>query len=192
MKTAIILSTLLAAGSFMIRPQSEQKDLSIPVTKVTKAKRAFTLAPIQPVRIVVDKSKYELSVYDAKGWYATYPVVFGNSSLSDKMMEGDKNTPEGEFKIVNKRIHDKWDRYLGLDYPNKESLEKFYERKRRGLIPSWAKPGAGVGIHGTWPHEDFVVDRYNNWTDGCISLKREDVEDLYSYVPIGTPVTIRR
>lgn len=192
MKTAIFLSTLFVAGSFMMRFAPAEKNATLPAFKTTKARRTLSLGPIPPLRILVSKSKYELSVYDAKGWYATYPVVFGNSSLSDKMMEGDKNTPEGDFKIVNKRVHEKWDRYMGLDYPTRESLEKFNQRKRMGLIPASARPGAGVGIHGTWPHEDFVVDRYNNWTDGCISLKREDVEDLYSYVPIGTPVSIRK
>ena len=64
--------------------------------------------------------------------------------------------------------------------------------KSRREIPASAKPGGGVGIHGTWPGEDFVIDRFENWTNGCISLKRNDVEDLYSYVPVGTPVTIRK
>jgi lipoprotein-anchoring transpeptidase ErfK/SrfK len=118
--------------------------------------------------------------------------VFGNNTLEDKKMEGDRNTPEGSFKVSNKRVHDKWDRYMGLDYPTKESLEKFNYRKQRREIPSWAKPGGGVGIHGTWPDDDYVVDHYKNWTNGCISLKRSDVEDLYSYLPVGTPVTIRK
>ncbi|HNC39819.1 MAG TPA: L,D-transpeptidase, partial [Chitinophagaceae bacterium] len=38
--------------------------------------------PIGTVSIIIDKSDYELSVYDDKGWYATYPVVFGNNSLA--------------------------------------------------------------------------------------------------------------
>ena len=192
MKTAIILSCLFAGASLMLRHQEPNSSVSVPVYHSVKARRSFADGPIAPIRIVISKSDYQLLVYDAKGWYATYPVVFGNSSLDDKKMEGDKNTPEGDFKIVNKRVHDKWDRYMGLDYPTRESLEKFNARKRRGEIPSWAKPGAGVGIHGTWPHEDFVVDRYNNWTDGCISLKRQDIEELYTYVPVGTPVSIHK
>ena len=148
--------------------------------------------PKAPVKIVIDKSRYELYVYDAEGWFATYPVVFGNSSLDDKKMEGDRNTPEGSFRIVNKRVHDKWDRYMGLNYPTRESLEKFSQRKRNGEIPSSASPGGGIGIHGVWPHEDFVVDRYKNWTNGCISLKNGDIEDLYSYIPVGTPVIIQK
>jgi len=81
---------------------------------------------------------------------------------------------------------------MALDYPTKTDLAKFEERKRRGEIPRNASPGGGVGIHGTWPHEGFVVDRYNNWTNGCISLKNEDVEELYNYVPVGTTITIRK
>jgi lipoprotein-anchoring transpeptidase ErfK/SrfK len=193
MKTTVILSCLLIGSSISLSTHNLVNTSSnAKVSKTTKAKRSFKSMPVAPVRIVIDKSSYELYVYDRQGWFATYPVVFGNSSLEDKKMEGDRNTPEGNFKIANKRVHEKWDRYMGLDYPTKESLAKFNERKRRGEVPSNASPGGGVGIHGTWPHEDFVIDRYKNWTNGCISLKNEDVEDLYSYVPVGTPVTIRK
>jgi lipoprotein-anchoring transpeptidase ErfK/SrfK len=197
MKTAILVSCLVAGGSLVLKNTDTRisATASLPAVKTTtKSKRASAnkTLPKSPIRIIVDKSSYELYVYDAEGWFATYPVVFGNSSLEDKKVEGDRNTPEGTFQIANKRIHDKWDRYMGLNYPTQESLTKFNERKRRGEIPANASPGGGIGIHGTWPHEDFVIDRYKNWTNGCISLKNEDVEDLYSYVPIGTPITIRK
>lgn len=148
--------------------------------------------PIGNFYILIDKSDYELSIYDSQGWYATYPVVFGNNSLSDKKMEGDRNTPEGTFKIISKRIHNKWYRFLALDYPNKESWEKFYKRKRIGEIPPTARIGGGIGIHGTWPHEDFQIDRYKNWTLGCISMKNEDIEEIYGFITPGTKVIIRK
>jgi len=148
--------------------------------------------PIGEIYILIDKSDYELSVYDEKGWYATYPVVFGNNSLSDKKMEGDNNTPEGTFRTTSKRYHEKWDRFIAIDYPTRESIEKFNQRKQRGEIPANAKIGGGIGIHGTWPHEDFVVDRKKNWTMGCISMKRSDVEDIYSFSTPGTKVIIRK
>lgn len=193
MKTTVILSCLLAGSSMMLNTHNLIDASATKVVKTGATKRtSFKTMPVAPVRIVIDKSSYELYVYDKLGWFATYPVVFGNNSLEDKKMEGDRNTPEGNFKISNKRVHEKWDRYMGLDYPTKESIAKFNERKRRGEIPASASPGGGVGIHGTWPNEDFVIDRYKNWTNGCISLKNEDVEDLYSYVPVGTPVTIRK
>ena len=160
--------------------------------KVYKKFRWGASSPVGSVSFVIDKSDYELNVYDDKGWYATYPVVFGNNSLSDKKMQGDKNTPEGIFHIIAKRVHDKWCRYMAIDYPTKESYEKFNQRKQKGEIPVNASIGGGIGIHGTWPHEDFVIDRYKNWTEGCISLKNDDVTELYGYTQSGTKVTIRQ
>ncbi|HWB28537.1 MAG TPA: L,D-transpeptidase [Chitinophagaceae bacterium] len=142
--------------------------------------------------IIVTKHNYVLTVYDDRGWLVKYPVVFGNNDLGDKMQEGDRETPEGTFTIVNKRIHEKWDRFMMLDYPNAESYEKFKQRKAQGIIPKNAQIGGGVGIHGTWPHEGYAVDRYQNWTEGCISLKNEDVEELYNMIPVGTKVIIRK
>ncbi len=148
--------------------------------------------PTEHYYIVVSKRNYELRVYDSQGWLVTFPVVFGSKDLSDKMMEGDRRTPEGTFTIISKRVHDKWDRFMMLDYPNAESYKKFNDRKARGLIPQNASIGGGVGIHGTWPHEGYAIDQYQNWTLGCISMKNKDVEELYQMIPVGTKVTIQR
>jgi len=144
------------------------------------------------ISIIVIKADYELKVYDQDGWYATYPVVFGSKSLDDKMMEGDRKTPEGVYHIASKRPHEKWDKMMDIDYPTKADYEKFNERKAKGLIPKNAKIGSGIAIHGTWPHDDIAVDLYQNWTNGCIALKNEDVDELYDMVGIGTQVTIKK
>lgn len=192
MKTAILLTFLVAGTGFFLKKELPAPAPDIVASYTTsRATRSGSL-PVGPVRIVVEKSKYELHVYDAKGWYATYPVVFGNNSLADKCMEGDRCTPEGTFRIVNKRSHEKWSRYMGLDYPTRESLLRFQELKRRGAIPKNASPGGGVGIHGTWPQDDYMIDRYSNWTNGCISMKNNDMRDFYNYVPVGTTVTIKK
>jgi murein L,D-transpeptidase YafK len=144
-----------------------------------------------PYYIIVDKSDYELKVYDAEGWYATYPIVFGSKDLGDKMKEGDKRTPNGTFKIILKKIHPKWGPELLLDYPNEESVKRFNERKAEGVIPKNAKIGAGIAIHATRPQEEWTVDNFYNWTDGCVSVKYTEMKDLFSYIPVGTPVTIQ-
>lgn len=142
--------------------------------------------------VIIDKSDYELQVYDAQGWLITYPVVFGNDDQGDKMMQGDRKTPEGTFTIINKKIHNKWSRYMGLDYPTQESIDLFNRRKALGQIPAGAKIGGDIGIHGTWPREDFAIDQYQNWTLGCISMKNEHVAQLYKMLTEGTRITIRR
>jgi murein L,D-transpeptidase YafK len=197
MKTTLLLtSILLSAGGLLLNSTSTESSVNTNTAartyKALAATKRTASMPVAPMYIIVDKRKYELSVYDAQGWFATYPVVFGNNTLEDKKMEGDRNTPEGTFRINAKRPHAKWDKFISIDYPNQESLAKFKRRKERGEIPSWASPGGEIGIHGTWLNEDFVVDKYKNWTLGCISLKRRDVEDLYSYLPVGTTITIRK
>ncbi|MDQ6756681.1 MAG: L,D-transpeptidase [Bacteroidota bacterium] len=145
-----------------------------------------------PYYIIISKSSYELKVYDAQGWYATYPVVFGSNDMNDKYIEGDKRTPEGKFKVLLKKIHPKWGPELLLDFPNEESIKKFNERQSKGLIPKNARLGNGIAIHATRPQEEWTVDYFQNWTDGCISLKYSEAKDLYSYIPSGTPVTIQK
>jgi murein L,D-transpeptidase YafK len=188
MKSIFLFSSVLLGSGLLL--------FNSPSLKNTSSKKLFkrsdAAGPIGAISILIDKSDYELSVYDEKGWYATYPVVFGNNSLDDKKMEGDNKTPEGSFKIVRKRVHEKWYRFLAIDYPTKESWEKFNARKRRGEIPANASIGGAIGIHGTWPHEDFVIDKYKNWTMGCISMKKDDVLEIYAYTPIGTRVVIRK
>lgn len=143
--------------------------------------------------IIIEKHKYELNVYDVdNNLLIIYPVVFGSKDLGDKMMQGDRKTPEGTFHITAKRPHPKWNRFIALDYPNAESYAKFNERKAEGLIPYNAVIGGEIGIHGTWPHEDFAVDYFQNWTQGCVSTKNEYIQQLFNTVAIGTKVIIKR
>ncbi len=143
-------------------------------------------------KVLIIKSEYALKLYDEAGdWIATYPVVFGNKDLGDKMMQGDKKTPEGIFHIVAKRKHEKWNRFILIDYPTVDSYNKFRKRKADGLIPADAKIGGDIGIHGTWPHEDYAIDQYRNWTEGCVSTKNDYVQELFNLLPVGTTVEIR-
>jgi murein L,D-transpeptidase YafK len=145
-----------------------------------------------PYSIIIDKSDFELQVYDDSGWLSTYPVVFGSKDLGDKMMEGDKKTPDGEFKVLLKKTNKKWGLELLLDYPNEDSKRKFEERKKSGKIPAKARIGNGIAIHGTRPGEEWTVDNFINWTDGCISVKYSEMKELYNLIPQGTPITIRQ
>ncbi len=143
--------------------------------------------------VLVEKLKYELHVFDSSGdRIVTYPVVFGNKDLGDKMMQGDRKTPEGIFHIICKRRHEKWNSFMTIDYPTADSYRKFNERKNAGLIPANAQIGGGIGIHGTWPHEDFAIDTYQNWTEGCISTKNMYIEEIFNLLPVGTRVEIRK
>ena len=189
----IIILIILSFVFFGFLKPKKKKFVHKPLSSVT----VTTPVPVKsladnPYYIIIDKSDYELRVYDKEGWYATYPVVFGSNDLNDKFMEGDKRTPEGKFKVLLKKIHPKWGFELLLDFPNEQSIRKFNDRISKGMIPRNAKIGNGIAIHSTRPQEEWTVDYYQNWTDGCISLKYTEAKDLYSYIPVGTPVTIQQ
>lgn len=141
--------------------------------------------------ITIDKSDYEMHIYDEEGWLATYPIVFGSKDLSDKMREGDKRTPDGTFTVILKKHHPKWGPELLLDYPTAESKQRFDQRKKQGLIPKNSRIGGGIAIHGTRPEEEWTVDKFYNWTDGCISVRYSEMLEIYDLIPVGTKVTIQ-
>jgi murein L,D-transpeptidase YafK len=144
------------------------------------------------IRIIIDKSDYFLRVYNEKELLARYPVVFGKEINKDKYKQGDGRTPEGNFKIKSIAAHKKWHLMMVLDYPTEESIKKFDSRKKNGLIKKDDLIGSAIGIHGTWPNEDFCIDQFKNWTDGCISMKNKHLDDLKNLVQIGTTVLIQQ
>lgn len=184
---------LIALFAFSTDKGKKKKPLAKPRTATIAKKKVPVKDSVDnPYYIIVDKSDYELKVYDEEGWYATYPIVFGSKDLGDKMKEGDKKTPDGKFKVILKKIHPKWGYELLLDYPNDESYRRFNQRKANGSIPKTAKIGNGIAIHATRKDEEWTVDNFYNWTDGCVSVKYTEMKDLYSYIPVGTPVTIQQ
>lgn len=144
------------------------------------------------ILILVEKTDYLVAVIYKKKRIRQYRAVFGPDRLRDKMQEGDRSTPEGWFKVLAKKDHNNWQKFILLDYPNATSYERFNERKQKGLIPKNATIGNSVGIHGTFKSGVQMVDWGIGWTDGCIALKPEDIEDLYKFVFPGTKVYVRR
>ena len=184
------LIIIIAAMAFVpARKKTTRTKKANPVTN--QQRQLINKTTENPYYIIIDKSDYELKVYDEEGWYATYPIVFGSKDLGDKMKEGDKKTPDGNFKVIQKKIHPKWSYELLLDYPNDISIQRFNARKQKGILPKNAKIGNGIAIHATRPEEEWTVDNFYNWTDGCVSVKYSEMKDLFSYIPVGTPVTIK-
>lgn len=142
-------------------------------------------------RILIDKSDYQLYLFENDCLLRTYPVVLGLDPVTDKMFEGDGCTPEGKFKVRTKYAHAKWSKFIWVDYQTAESWEKFKTRKAAGMIAQYRTIGGEIGIHGVPECLDSLIDRHINWTLGCISLKRADVDELYGAIRTGTDIEIR-
>jgi murein L,D-transpeptidase YafK len=98
---------------------------------------------------------------------------------------GDKATPEGSYKIVNKFQGRQTPYYksLSLDYPNSGDRERFKAEISRGTLPAYAKIGGGIEIHGGG-------GKGVDWTEGCIALTDSEIDLVFSIAQVGTPVTI--
>ena len=139
----------------------------------------------------IDKSDYVLSVMADTVIVKQYPVVLGGNPVDDKRMQGDQCTPEGRFRVLSKYPHRSWEKFIWIDYPNNESRIKFNEAKARGDIPPDARIGGEIGIHGVPGGADEVISLGINWTLGCISLKNDDINEIYPYIDKGSVVIIQ-
>ena len=146
--------------------------------------------------VKISKSTFRLTVYQGGSAVKTYRVAIGGGK-GDKVREGDRCTPEGEFIICMKNPQSKYVLALGLSYPNIEDAERglrsglinrgqyraIVEAIRDGRQPPWDTPlGGEIMIHGKRGSRDK--------TKGCIALDDHEIRELYSALPVGTPVTI--
>jgi len=171
------------------------------ITETTIVPRALPVGPVavkfnpdtlikDSVRLVVDKKKHCLMVYYRARMLRVYKATFGPNPLMDKLMEGDRCTPEGEFRITSINPRSKFNKFMLINYPNEATWKKFNQLKESGIIPKTARIGGDIGIHGIWKGGDDMIDLGVGWTDGCVALKNKDIEELYSIVGVGTKVVI--
>lgn len=137
------------------------------------------------VAIVVDKLGRRLYLLRDGRVAAEFEADLGRNAVSDKLVAGDGATPEGRYRVTEKRGNGttKWYKALMLDYPNADDLKAFNAARKRGEIPRGRGPGGLIEIHGHG-------GKHSNWTDGCVALLNSEMDELMKVVPLGTPVTI--
>lgn len=135
--------------------------------------------------VVVNKERNEVVLYQNGNRARTYTADLGKNRLAPKRVAGDSATPEGRYRITSKRSRGetKYYKALMLDYPNAEDRREFEASKRAGRISRNARLGRLIEIHGNGGRDE-------NWTSGCVALSDRDIDDLFSRVSVGTPVTI--
>lgn len=137
------------------------------------------------VVIIVDKLAHVLQVYQNGQLLREFPVELGSNWLGHKRVRGDRATPEGQYFITKKveSGRSKYYKALAINYPNQTDLEEFEAAQQRGEISRFAQIGGLIEIHGDG-------GKGVNWTEGCVALRNDDMDRLFSLVKVGTPVTI--
>jgi murein L,D-transpeptidase YafK len=142
------------------------------------------------IEIHINKSAYKLAVfYDGENT-KEYAIVLGPDPVHDKLREGDGRTPEGEFRVQDLYPHPSWSKFIWINYPTKDSWKKHEQAKAKGLIGANDGIGGEIGIHGVPSRDDRLITEGINWTHGCISLTRRDINEIYEVLQVGTKVRI--
>ena len=142
-------------------------------------KVTFTnLARVYNTVLTIDRPNFKLRLFKGLKFRKSYGIAVGMAGLE---------TPAGRYAIQNKQVNPAW------HVPNSAWAGSLAGQVIPGGAPNnplrarWLGIANGVGIHGT--AEDWSIG--TRASHGCIRMHVGDVIDLYSRVPVGSPVLIR-
>ena len=141
--------------------------------------------PEQADRIVVEKARRELLLLQSDRVIRHYRIALGDNPIGPKRMEGDGRTPEGLFTIDWHNPNSHYHLSLHLSYPEAED--------REWAAANGVSPGGDIMLHGLPNDHAYWGPGHvrTDWTAGCIAVTNEEIEDLWTLVPDGTPIEIR-
>ncbi len=142
------------------------------------------LEEVQADRILVRKAARELVLYRQGKVLKSYRVALGRNPVDPKRRQGDRKTPEGRYTITGRNPSSAYHRALRISYPSAADRAR---ARREGV-----SPGGDIMIHGLPNGQGYIgaAHRLTDWTDGCIAVTNEEIEEIWRLAPNGTPVLI--
>ena len=155
--------------------------------------------------VMIDTAKQTLAVLQGDRVKQIYHnISVGRNGYSLDRHEGDGKTPLGVFHIAWINPNSRFHLFFGLDFPNQQyaetalrhrliDVDTYFEISNalyHGELPPQDTPlGGNIGIHGLGSGNRRVHET-TNWTEGCIALTNEQIDQLASWVTLGTKVII--
>lgn len=136
-------------------------------------------------RIVIEKAAHELTLFSHGVLIKTYKVALGSNPVGPKLKQGDGRTPEGLYAVDARNFNSSFHRALHISYPNAQD--------RARALTLGVDPGGDIMIHGIRNGLGWVgpFHRAKDWTKGCIAVTDPEIDEIWSEVPLGTPVEIK-
>ena len=155
--------------------------------------------------VMIDAGKQTLSVLQGDQIKRVFRnISVGRNGYTVDHHEGDGKTPLGVFHIAWINPNSRFHLFFGLDYPNQQyadaalrhqlidhdTFSAISQALYRGDLPPQDTPlGGHIGIHGLGRGSRFIHDT-TNWTEGCVALTNEQIDELAQWVTLGTKVVI--
>ncbi len=137
--------------------------------------------------VLVVKSESRIYLLSNGKSIKDYRISLGKSPIGHKLKEGDQKTPEGNYTLDYKKKNSTFHRAIHISYPN--------QKDRANAKKSGVSAGGLIMVHGQTAGEldwfSVWAIRFFDWTDGCIAVTNEEIDEIYSLVKIGTPIEIR-
>lgn len=135
-------------------------------------------------RVVVRKADRRMTLYSANEPVATYSISLGADPTGQKTWRGDSRTPEGTYVLDYRNAESGFYRSIHISYPN----EADRAAGRAADVPT----GGNVMIHGMPGGRAWIGPfyKFEDWTDGCISVTNREMAEIWRAVPDGTPIEI--
>ncbi len=138
-------------------------------------------------RVIIKKSTRMLYLYSGGEVSGRYHISLGREPLGAKEFEGDMRTPEGTYLLDWRQLSPKYNKSIHISYPNKkdEAYAKQYGMSAGGMIMIHGTPNMwSITPLGDW------LPMLTDWTEGCIAMSNDDMEEIWDRVLDGTPITI--
>lgn len=134
--------------------------------------------------VVVTKSTSKMALMRNGKVMRQYRIALGDRPEGHKLKEGDQRTPEGRYILDYKKSDSAYYRAIHISYPNDE--DKF----RASALG--VSPGGQIMIHGQNPNSSLTPQEAQkfNWTDGCIAITNNQMDELWASIEAGTPIEI--
>ncbi|MDN3652236.1 L,D-transpeptidase family protein [Thalassotalea ponticola] len=134
--------------------------------------------------VKVDKSARVMYLMAGEDVVKQYHIALGASPKGHKVKEGDSKTPEGEYILDYKKEDSQFYRAMHISYPNAK------DKARARMLG--VDPGGFIMVHGqrNGDRRDAKRRQRFNWTDGCIALTNEQMDEFMALVETGTRIHI--
>ena len=141
--------------------------------------------PVRADRVLVVKKDRTLQLLKQGKVIKSYKVALGGNPVGPKTRQGDHKTPEGVYVLDSRNAHSQFHKSIHISYPNAHDRAA---ARARGV-----SPGGDVYVHGLANGYGWVgpSHRLKDWTDGCIAVTNEEIEEIWNIVPNGTPIEIQ-
>jgi murein L,D-transpeptidase YafK len=135
--------------------------------------------------VVVLKKERILQLISQGKVIRSYKIALGGDPVGAKNKQGDHKTPEGDYVLDWRNPHGKFYKSIHISYPNAQDRAS---ANKRGV-----SPGGDVFIHGLANGFAWIGSshRLKDWTDGCIAVTNQEMDQIWHAVADGTPIAIR-